>query len=192
MADTSPAEVLAFWFSDRARPLWFVTNAAFDDEIRARFGAAVAAAAAGGFDRWAGDAEGALTLVILLDQFSRNIWRGSPRAFAADAKARAIAGAAIDRGFDRRLPLDRRHFFYLPYEHSEDAADQARSVFLFRRWAEDHGAAGREKALDQMTYVLRHQEIVQRFGRFPHRNEILGRESTAAEIEFVKEPKSSF
>ena len=187
-----PGDVLEYWFSERVRPLWFEKNAAFDDELRATFGATVAAAGAGDLDHWVRAVDSSLALVLLLDQFPRNIHRGRTRAFAADAKARSVAGVAVERGFDRRTPLDRRFFFYLPFEHSEDRADQARSVALFRRWAEEHDGSAREHALDQMKYVLRHQEIVERFGRFPHRNAVLGRESTPAEIAFLEEPHSSF
>jgi uncharacterized protein (DUF924 family) len=192
MPPPSPAEIIEFWFSERARPLWFEKNATFDEEVRARFGAAVATACAGQLDGWTAAPESCLALAVLLDQFPRNIHRGTPRAFAADAKARAAAGIAIDRGFDQRTPLDRRCFFYLPFEHSEDRADQHRSVALFRRWAEAHHGRARDRALDQLAYVLRHQEIIERFGRFPHRNAILGRESTPEEIAFLQEPKSSF
>ncbi len=187
-----PGEVLEFWFSERARPLWFEQNAAFDEEIRARFGANVGAACIGDLDYWVRAVDSSLALVLLLDQFPRNIHRGTLRAFAGDARARATAGTAIDRGFDRRTPLDRRFFFYLPFEHSEDPRDQVRSVALFRRWAEEHRGAARERAFEQMKYVLRHQEIVQRFGRFPHRNAALGRESTPEEIAFLQEANSSF
>jgi uncharacterized protein (DUF924 family) len=188
----SPAELLAFWFSDQVRPRWFVKDAAFDTLIRDRFAASAAAAAAGALDGWNAEPESCLALVLLLDQVPRNIHRDSPRAFAADAKARQVAGLAVERGLDARIVLDRRFFFYMPFEHSEDAADQQRSVALFRRWAETHDSNGRDRAFEQMRYVLRHQEIIGRFGRFPHRNQILGRESTPAEIEFLAGPDSAF
>jgi uncharacterized protein (DUF924 family) len=187
-----PGEVLEFWFSEQARPLWFERNAAFDEEIRSRFGATVAAACLGDLSYWVRAVDSSLALVLLLDQFPRNIHRGTLRAFAGDILARATANTAIERGFDRRTPLDRRFFFYLPFEHAEDSQGQARSVALFRRWAEEHRGAARERALEQMKYVLRHQEIVERFGRFPHRNAVLGRESTPEEIAFLQEPHSSF
>jgi uncharacterized protein (DUF924 family) len=187
-----PGDVLEFWFSERVQPLWFAKDQAFDEEIRARFGANVAAANVGDLDFWVRAAESSLALVLLLDQFPRNIHRGTPRAFASDARARTIAGTAIDRGFDRHTRPDRRFFFYMPFEHSEAAADQARSVALFRRWADEHDGAGRERAQELMEYVLRHQEVIDRFGRFPHRNAILGRESTAEELAFLTEPNSSF
>jgi len=185
-----PGDVLAFWFSERVRPLWFEKNRAFDDEIRAQFGANVSAALVGDLDFWVRAADSSLALVLLLDQFPRNIYRGTLRAFAGDAKARAIAGTAIDRGFDRHTAADRRFFFYLPFEHSEDPADQARSVALFRRWADEHDEC--EHAQEQMKYVLRHQEIIERFGRFPHRNVILGRQSTPEETAFLAGPDSAF
>ena len=131
-----PGEVLEFWFSEQARPLWFEQNAAFDEEIRTRFGATVAAACLGDLEYWVRAVDSSLALVLLLDQFPRNIHRGTLRAFAGDTRARAAAGTAIDRGFDRRAPLDRRFFFYLPFEHAENPKDQTRSVALFRRWAE--------------------------------------------------------
>jgi uncharacterized protein (DUF924 family) len=187
-----PGEVLEFWFSEQSRPLWFEQNAAFDGEIRTRFGANVAAACIGDLDYWVRAVDSSLALVLLLDQFPRNIHRGTLRAYAGDTRARDIADTAIERGFDRRTALDRRVFFYLPFEHSENPKDQIRSVSLFRRWAEEHRGAARERALEQMKYVLRHQEIVERFGRFPHRNTVLGRESTPDEVAFLKEPNSSF
>ncbi len=188
----APGEILEFWFSERARPLWFEKDPAFDDEIRRRFGGTLEVAGDGMLDGWAETPESCLALVVLLDQFSRNIHRGTPRAFAGDAKALATAGQAVERGFDRRVPLERRTFFYLPFEHSENAADQARAVALFRRWADEHDGSAREDALEQVRYVLRHQEIIERFRRFPHRNRILGRESTPEELAFLAEPHSSF
>jgi len=188
----SPGEINDFWFCDRAKVLWFEKDPAFDEEIRQRFGRSIAAAAAGELDGWTVAPESCLALLVLLDQFPRNIFRGTPRAFAADAGARRIASLAIERGFDRQMPLARRPFFYLPFEHSEDLADQSRSVALFRAWAEENDGAARDQAFDQLTYVLRHQEAIERFGRFPHRNAILGRQSTPEEIAFLQEPKSSF
>ena len=186
------SEVLEFWFGEPARSRWFASQPAFDDEIRSRFGELVGAAAAGALDPWAATGEGALALTIALDQFPRNIHRGTPAAFAHDARARAVAGGAIDRGLDRAVPLEHRMFLYLPFEHSEALADQDRSVALFSRWAGEHPEPRRAWADDQMTYVVRHHEIIRRFGRFPHRNAILGRASTPAELAFLAEPNSSF
>jgi uncharacterized protein (DUF924 family) len=133
-----------------------------------------------------------LALVVVLDQFPRNIHRGSPLAFACDPLARAIAQRAIARGFDLMLARQRRFFFYLPYEHSENPADQERSVALFRAWVETSPPEERARAEHHFEFILRHQEIVQRFGRFPHRNAALGRATTPEEAEFLKEPRSSF
>jgi uncharacterized protein (DUF924 family) len=188
----SPSDVLEFWFSEQSRALWFEKNAAFDEAIRGRFEDTVRAAAAGELEHWERTAPGALALVIVLDQFPRNLYRGSARAFAADARAREVADRAISRRLDQDIPLAQRHFLFLPFEHSESTGDQERSIALFQAWAEAHDGPARDRALEQMRYVHRHAEIVARFGRFPHRNEALGRESTEAEIAFLREPMSGF
>ena len=133
-------------------------------------------------ESWRTTARGMLAAVIALDQFPRNLYRGDPRAFAADPAALALATEAVERGLDRAMSIDERKFLYLPFEHSEDPAVQARSVELFAALEDE----------DTLGYALRHKEIIDRFGRFPHRNEVLGRESTPEEIEFLKEPDSSF
>jgi uncharacterized protein (DUF924 family) len=184
--------VIDFWFDPRAEKLWFEKDDAFDAEIRERFGDLIADAAAGRLASWETIAAEALALVVALDQFPRNIHRGSHLAFAADPLARAVADRAILRGFDRALPRSRCFFFYLPFEHSEDAADQDRSVALFRTWVESCPPERRAEAEHHFKYILRHQEIVRRFGRFPHRNAALGRPTTAEEADFLKEPHSSF
>jgi uncharacterized protein (DUF924 family) len=173
-------------------PLWFKTDPSFDATIRERFAALVEAAIAGRLSAWEAAPDSALALVILLDQLPRNAWRGTPRAFSGDAAARAVAGRAVERGLDGQVPLARRHFFYLPFEHSEDLADQERSCALFYRWAEEYPEDERAKAKEQLRYVDRHKEIIERFGRFPHRNAILGRPSTPQEEAFLKEPMSAF
>lgn len=179
---TSPDDVLAFWFSERAKTYWFASSADFDAECRARLGAASEAAAAGGLDGWAATAEGALALVILLDQMPRNIHRGTPAAFATDAKALALADAAIARGHDTALPPERRNFLYLPFQHSEALADQERGMRLY-------AAADMAEGL---AWMRKHHDIIVRFGRFPHRNAVLGRPSTPEEEAFLKQPGSSF
>ena len=183
--------VLEFWFgapgAGRAREVWFRKDPAFDEAIRRQFADDVVRAAKGEHDRLMGDAEGALALVLMLDQFPRNLYRGQPKTYAADAKARAVADHAIGRGFDRRLPPVQRQFFYLPFMHSETLADQDRSVELYRQLA---SADPSQSAT--IDYAARHREIIRRFGRFPHRNAILGRESTEEEIEFLKRPGNSF
>ena len=174
--------VIAFWFAPGLDERWFVADPAFDAEIRERFQPLVERAAAGDCDDWIGSPRGALALCLLLDQFPRNIWRGSPLAYACDAKAREVSRAVIAAGLDRQLPAQQRPFLYLPFEHSEDLADQERCVDLMRDLDD-------EELLD---YARRHRDIVARFGRFPHRNAVLGRESTAEEVEFLQQPGSSF
>src|SRR5262245_13549187 len=134
----TPADLLDFWFSDQSRVHWFEKNGAFDAAIRERFEETLRAGAAGELDHWARTAPGALALVILLDQFPRNLYRGSARAFATDARARAVAGQAIAQRLDQETPLDRRFFFYVPFEHSEALDEQERCVTLFQAWVEAH------------------------------------------------------
>lgn len=192
IAPMDPRELLDFWLSERARPLWFEKDAAFDEEIRRRFGGWIEAGAQGRLAEWERRPDTALALVVLLDQFPRNIHRGSPRAYMQDAAARGVAGRALARGHDQVVALGHRFFFYLPYEHSESLAEQRRSVALFRAWVEAQEGPARANAEDQFRYVLRHMEIIERFGRFPHRNAILGRRSTPEEEAFLAEPLSSF
>ncbi len=165
--------VLAFWRA--AGPdKWFAKDAAFDAEIREKFLATYETAAAGAL-AWDGDPEGALALLIVLDQFPRNMFRASARAFAADPLARAVATRAIARGFDQGIAVAERGFFYLPFEHSEDPADQERCVALNR-------ATGDAEAL---KWAEVHADIIRRFGRFPHRNKVLGRATTPEEQAFL-------
>ncbi|HSK42040.1 MAG TPA: DUF924 family protein [Arenibaculum sp.] len=178
-----PGDVLEFWFGEQARPYWFVRSDAFDASVRQRLGPMHEAAAAGRLAGWTDDAIACLALVIVLDQVPRNLFRGTPRAFASDAMALETARLAVERGYDADLTPDQRAFLYLPFEHSEDPAIQRRAVELFRN------RIGPGIYLD---YAVRHQEIIDRFGRFPHRNDILGRRSTEDEIEFLKQPNSSF
>ena len=166
----TPREVIDFWFDPRIEKLWFDRNEAFDAQIRERFANLIGQAAAGQLASWEATAIGALALVIALDQFPRNIHRESRLAFVADPQARAVAHRAIGPGFDVALPHSRRFFFYLPFERSEDAADQDRSVALFRAWVEACPHEKRAEAEYYLVHILRRQEIIQRFGRFPHRN----------------------
>ncbi len=179
---TGPETLLAFWFAegpDTFRQAWFQRDDAFDAEIGARFGTLVAAARGGDLASWAGSPEGALGLAILLDQFPRNLFRGSAEAFAADAMMRDIArDAVLARRFDLALTPTQRVFLYLPFEHSEAMADQDLSVALFEGLRDDPRHAAPGGAID---YAWRHRAVVVRFGRFPHRNAALGRESTPAE-----------
>lgn len=183
------AEVIDFWFagSDAPREEWFRKDAAFDALIAARFGAAIEQALHGGLTDWAQTPQGALAQVIVLDQFTRNAFRDTPRAFAGDALALAAARAMVARGDDRVLPPLQRVFVYLPFEHAEDAAMQDESLRLFGALA----SADASFAV-QLDYAQRHADIVRRFGRFPHRNALLGRESTAEEVQFLQQPGSRF
>jgi uncharacterized protein (DUF924 family) len=190
---TEATALIDFWFGAPRTPerfvqrdVWFKVDPAFDQQLRTQFGALRERAAAGDCADWALEAEPCLALVLMLDQLPRNLFRGSAQAFATDALARETAKSAIMRGFDRGLPATWRQFMYLPFEHSESVVDQEVSVKLFTNLARDPAFAS---ALD---YAKRHQAIVVRFGRFPHRNVALGRASTAEEIAFLKEPNSSF
>jgi len=173
-------EVLKFWF-ERDRKAWYQKNPAFDEEIRARFLPLHEQALTGGLEGWQAQAASCLALVILLDQFPRNMFRNSAQAFAADAPARDAARVVVERDWDQGMSVDERTFAYLPFEHSESPADQARSCELMKPLGEEI-----------YRYALRHKEIIDRFGRFPHRNAALGRESTPEEIEFLKTPGSGF
>jgi uncharacterized protein (DUF924 family) len=193
MAIASWAEVLEFWFGapespefGRPRAAWFVKSAAFDALIRDRFLATHEAAAAGTLDAWGARPLGALALVVALDQFPRNLFRGDPRAFATDARALALAREIVARGHDAALLPVQRWFAYLPFEHAEDLAAQRESLRLFERIANETGGDG------TFTYAMRHYAVIARFGRFPHRNAILGRASTPDELEFLRQPGSSF
>ncbi|HVI91202.1 MAG TPA: DUF924 family protein [Dongiaceae bacterium] len=189
---TTPRAILEFWFSPQARLRWFEQDKAFDEEIRGRFGIAVHAAQQGELDSWQQSPEATLALLLLLDQFSRNIHRGQAKAFLGDARARDIADRAIGKGFDRLFDFLRRRFFYLPFEHGESLADQQRAIMLFERALDEAAPQDRDTALEQLDYAHRHRVVIERFGRFPHRNEALGRPSTEAEIAFLREPDSSF
>lgn len=176
MAEEAARKIVAFW-RGVGREGWYARSDALDAEIRARFGALHERAGSGALDHWAQDAEGALALLILLDQFSRNLHRGVPQAFANDAHARRIADAAIRRGFDREVDRDMRVFFYLPFMHSEHLADQRRCVALCHSLHSDD---------DTLAYARLHEEIIRRFGRFPHRNEALGRHTSPAERAYLE------
>ena len=174
MDATAPHEVLAFWRA--AGPdKWFKKDAEFDAEIARRFRGAWEAAAAGRLAPWEEVAEHALALTIVLDQFPRNMFRGDPRCYRTDADARAVATRAIARGFDDAVPVVDRRFLYLPFMHSEALADQERCVAL----AQQYGNEG------FLRYALVHADVIRRFGRFPHRNEVLGRLTTAEERAFL-------
>jgi uncharacterized protein (DUF924 family) len=175
-------EVLDFWFSEDAESLWFASTPAFDQEIRKRFAGRFAQAARGELKSWEESSEGCVALCILLDQMPRNMFRGSPRAFATDAMALAIAERAVSRRFDRDLTADHKQFLYLPFVHSEDIANQLRALALFE-------AAGLREAL---AFVRDRLALIRRFGRFPHRNSMLGRTSTREELNFLAQRPNNY
>lgn len=174
MSET-PQSIIKFWFSEAVRPFWFNSTAEFDSQLQGKFASVWQQAAAGKLDHWVEAADGALALVILLDQIPLNIYRGKARSFSTEAKAREIAARAIDEGRDKSLTDEQKAFLYMPFMHSETLTDQDRSVALYQ-------AAELE---DNLKFAKHHREIVRRFGRFPHRNAILGRESTEAELVYL-------
>ena len=185
----SAQEVLDFWFGPEPgepRKAWFEKNALFDEAIRTRFLALHNTAALGGLSGWSASDRTALALIIATDQFPRNLFRGSRRAFETDALALATAKHIIDKGWDKNMCPIERSFVYLPFEHSESLAEQERSLAFFKPLKEFPETA------DPEDYPKRHWQIIERFGHFPHRNAALGRESTAEEIEFLKQPGSGF
>jgi uncharacterized protein (DUF924 family) len=196
-----PESVLDFWLgptgnaaeiAGRQRTLWFGKSAANDQAVTERFAAALVAATTGQFDHWAHTPRGRLALVIVLDQFPHHIHRDRPQVFATDPQALALSLAALAAGEDRQLAAIERVFLYLPLEHAESLAMQARSVSLYEQLA--HEAAADERALFDgfLDYARKHRDVVARFGRFPHRNAILERPSTPDELEFLKQPGSRF
>ncbi|CAN5550448.1 DUF924 family protein [soil metagenome] len=184
-------KVLAFWFGREGdeeygefRKAWFERSDDFDREVANRFSGLHSRAASGELDSWRDEAESALALIIVLDQFPRNMFRGDPKSWATDRAALEAAKHAVERAYDRELPAFQRSFVYMPYMHSENLEDQKRCVELF----ELMGESGK----NNVEFAIGHMEIVERFGRFPHRNEILGRETTPEEAEFLTRPGSSF
>ncbi|UUX94106.1 DUF924 family protein [Aquabacterium sp. J223] len=190
----TPDEVLDFWFgpahsaaSFEANPAWFRKDPAFDAEIARRFGATIEQALAGGLADWQLHPAAALARILVLDQFTRNAFRDTPRAFAGDALALAAARQLVAAGDDRRLPPLRRVFAYLPFEHAEDRAMQAEALRLYGDLAEEVPALA-----GYLDWARKHAEVVERFGRFPHRNEVLGRPSSTEEEAFLRQPGSRF
>lgn len=193
--------LLGSWFGDEADDaavaaaragLWWGKSPDTDLEIEAAFGDVASRAAAGTLDHWTGFPRGRLALILALDQLPRVIHRGTPAAFAADAAARWAAERGLASGVDRLLRPVERVFFYLPFEHSESIADQERSVQLFESLAAEVPPAWRRTFDGFLDYAHRHREVIVRFGRFPHRNAVLGRDSTPQELAFLAEPDSSF
>ena len=182
VSDLDVRGVLRFWFEEHGPKDWFAKNSDFDAKIRARFGALHERAARGELDGWAGTPEGTLALIVVLDQFSRNLHRNDAKAFACDPKALGLARMALDRGFLSGFGEPERAFFLLPFEHSENPRDQEISVMHFGRFSDPLYRDAAEK----------HKAIIDRFGRYPHRNAVLGRPSTPEEIAFLTGPGSSF
>ena len=170
----TPSDVVAFW-KEAGPKMWFARDEAFDARFRARFAAAHEAAARGELDQWAETPEGSLALLILLDQFPRNVFRGQARAFATDPLARQVAARAVYAGHDEAVDNDLKRFFYLPFQHSEALADQERQLALFQRM---------ERPADD-RWAEHHHRVIATFGRFPHRNRALGRETTPEEQAFL-------
>lgn len=177
-------DILDFWFVETQPQQWFQVNEEFDQLIKDRFGGAYDKAVAGSYDDWQNNADGALALCILLDQFPRNMFRGTPKAFATDKKALIVSKYAVSKGFDQVLSVEKKRFLYLPFEHSENMNDQRTCVELFEKIKED--------APMGYTYALRHFEVIDKYGRFPHRNEILSRISTPEEEEYLAQEGSGF
>ena len=194
-------DILDFWFGKEtdpeygtARSQWFAKNPDFDDQMRSLFLPHYQQAATGELDSWQAQPHSCLALIILLDQFPRNAFRDMPQAFATDHLALAVTNLALDRRFDQTLLPVQRWFIYLPLEHDENLVNQERSVQLFLALKDDprNDPSNDSHSGDTYNYALRHQDIIAKFGRFPHRNAILGRKSTPAEAEFLQQPGSSF
>lgn len=185
--NASAQDVLDFWFADENTVRWFLRDADFDQIIRERFASTLDAAAGGALDAWALTPRGWLALLIVLDQFSRNIHRGDACAFAQDAKAQALVLAGLERRDDEALAPLERVFAYLPLEHAEDLALQWRSVTLFRALALQASPQARGQYENFLDYARRHCEVVTRYGRFPHRNAAVGRPSTPDELVYLAE-----
>lgn len=175
----SREDVLSFWFTETAPVQWFQVSPEFDTMVKERFLDLFRMAQQGICDGWTVSADGALALVILFDQFPRNMFRDTPEAYATDHLALKISRQAIEKGFDQVFVPLKRRFLYLPFEHSENLEDQKRSVSLFETMKEEDPLG--------FEYALRHQSVIEKFGRFPHRNKILGRESSPEEEKYLKE-----
>jgi uncharacterized protein (DUF924 family) len=194
-------DILYFWFgeldelgcaSPNQRKLWWTKSEEFDQTIRSKFLPVYEAVAAGDLERWRSTPRGTLAYIIVLDQFSRNMFRNTAKMFSADPRAREVCREGLDAGFDTELRFDERVFFYLPLEHSEDLADHERCHELFSALCKTAPESLQADAEYYLDYAKQHRAIIDRFGRYPHRNEVLGRTSTQEEIEFLKQPGSSF
>lgn len=190
-----PAEaqaVLAFWFDPAQQPHWFDASPQFDAIIRDRFGGTYRLAAQGKLEQWIDTPQGWLALLIVLDQFSRNLHRDDPRAWAQDLQAQRLALWGIKEGYDRQLPPMQRVFAYMPLEHAEDMRLQRHCVALFEALCEQLSTEERHRYTGFLDYARRHQAVIARFGRFPHRNARLGRPCTPEELQYLAEPGAGF
>ncbi len=185
-------EIIHFWYKELEPNQWFNGGQEVDQQIRERFATVVEQAHRGEHDGWAQEAEGRLALLLVLDQFPRNIYRNTARAFAYDDKALTVALDGIALGIDEQLSLHQRAFYYLPLEHCEQMEIQDRSLERYSALVLQTPEHGKSAARRYLDYAWRHYQIIKRFGRYPHRNKVLGRESTAKEVNFLKEPGSSF
>jgi len=189
---STPADVLDFWFDDASQALWFTRSDAFDATIAERFGDALEAALRGELDGWAETPDGWLALLILRDQFSRNLYRNDARAWSGDADTQVMTLAGIARGFDRQLVPLRRVFAYMPLEHAESRVLQRHCVYLFERLVAEQTQERRAALQQYLDYARRHHDVIERFGRFPHRNAILGRADTPDEQAYLATPGAGF
>lgn len=185
-------DVLDFWFDAARRAYWFEKSDAFDAQIRGRFGTLHQRAVDGELDSWTLEPESWLALLIVLDQFSRNLYRDDAYAYVADAKVRSIVLPGLVRGDDQRLSALQRVFVYLPLEHAEDLTLQHRAVELFEQLCESVSADEQPMYLNFLDYARRHRDVIARFGRFPHRNQVMGRVSTDAELAYLSQPSAGF
>ncbi|HUA80367.1 MAG TPA: DUF924 family protein [Dyella sp.] len=184
--------VLAFWFDPANKENWFATNRDFDAAIRDRFAPTLQLAIEGKLNDWAGDPQGWLALLIVLDQFPRNLYRRDPRAWAQDLPAQQLALWGIEEGFDRRLSPTERVFAYMPLEHAEDIRLQRRCVALLQTLCDELPVQERHRYTDFLDYARRHETVIARFGRFPHRNAVLGRTNTSEEQRYLDQPGAGF
>lgn len=189
---TTAQDILDFWFAEANAAHWFAASHTFDAQIREHFGTAMQAAASGQLDDWAATPSGWLALLILLDQFPRNVYRDDPRAWATDPAAQRTALSGLARGDDRQLPAIQRVFAYLPLEHAEDRALQQRSVALFEALQREAAVEQRQQFDNFLDYARRHREVIDRFGRFPHRNAVLDRADTPEEATYLTQPGAGF
>ena len=185
--ENNPDSIIKFWFEDIGKDLQFKKNKNLDDKIKLRFHGLLEKAKQGELDSWKNNPDSAFALIILLDQFSRNIYRDDKKSFEGDVLALNIAKEGIEKDFDKQIDSKRRAFFYIPFMHSENIEDQKKAIELFEELSNEH-----EGAKNNVKYAIAHKKIIEKFNRFPHRNQILGRESTREEIEFLKTKESSF